>query len=157
MTFPGGSDSAGSLRVTEAPREADTSAALWLREAGGAAGGGLTFDLHPGADLRVVKPGRPRPLRRQQSSGERRGGGLWQEEAEFGGLGGPQGSGPGSSPFPRLSSPSILCSLGDGGGGEVGAVRGVRVSGGAGGSWRRSRASGRQWFLVVLAGGVKYL
>lgn len=141
--------------------------ALWLGEAGGAGGEGSRFDLNP-VTVWVMRQllGHPRLRRSGGSRGRSGAGGLRQEEAELGGL---QGPGAGSSPLPRLcvllrlfarSLPIILSSRGlwvRGVG--IGAVR-VAFSGGvwlggAGVSW--SRAWVRQWFRVVLTGGVKNL
>lgn len=92
--------------------------------------------------------------------GGRRSGGLRREEAEQGGLGGlqgPVGDSPPLLPLPFLL-PRSLCSLGhvvvwavqEAAGGDLGSE-----GGGARVSWRRSLD--RQWLLVILAGGVKYL
>lgn len=134
--------------------------ALWFGEARGAEAEGRCSDSDSRCAAALWAGRRLHPQRRSRA------GGLRQEEAESAGLGGLQGSGGGHSPllclcslllFPR-SSPTILRSLGrrvDGvAAWAVQVVMGgvVWVDGGG-----RGWTLVRQWFLLVLAGGVKNL
>lgn len=131
----------GRRRRCALGRRADGSVALWFGEAGQAGGEGRHFEF----DLVALRVTRQRAGRRSAD--------LRREEVELGGLGGLQGSVGGSPPLLPLSFflfPWSLSSLGHVVCGDLGSG-----GGGAGGGWRRSLE--RHWFLVVLAGGVKYL
>lgn len=184
-------DAAGDLRVTSlcvrraesgvrsqeggvrgrSQRVAAASVALWFGESGRAEGEARRFEpdrrsaaaAAAAAATVWVTRRRRLPRRPRLHRGGGRAGGVRQEEAELGGLGGQQGSAVGSSPFTSLllhlplSFPIIHFSSLGRGAGDVRAGEGS-VSGGFR-FWRRSLGWGsvRQWFLVFLIGGVKYL